>query len=602
MAFPSSPTNNQTATVNGILYIYSSANRTWTRQAVQAGEKTTTSATAPTNPGPGDVWYNSTNDTILTYMFDGANWWWVDRDGPTFGTGNNIYGNASITGNLVVGGNLQVTGNVTTVNYETILYTETANILTANSITVSGNITAGNVIATTNYGNVVATTATYSGNVGIGTTSPADLLTLDNQSASSTAGLSLYSSGILDARIYSNSANLVFNSLRTNPIAWQINSSTVMTLNGSGQLGIGTTSPAVSLDISARTDAISMPIGTTAQRPGTLYAGMHRYNSSTNSPEWYSTNTSTWQPMAQQAGYLAQIFALAGGGGGGGGESNPGGDGGGGGGGGGIVNTFTTLAPGTSYSVIVGGGGAGGTPGASGSGNGVGTPGGNSVFGYTSTQPLAYAFGGGAGGDGNQNPPTPGGSGGGAGNQYSVNMYGAGPVYGQGYAGGDAAVSNTSYRGGSGGGGAGGPGTVRTSNNGANGGSPTYVGIAGAMYTTSGAQPPYYGGGGGGGPCGTGSAGTGSNGVVSNGGNGATTTVAATAGTASTGTGGGGGVGQNVATTYYYGAAGGSGVVIISYQSTSQKGTGGTVTSYAPGPNGLTYWVHTFTSSGTYTA
>ena len=42
--------------------------------------------------------------------------------------------------------------------------------------------------------------------------------------------------------------------------------------------------------------------------------------------------------------------------------------------------------------------------------------------------------------------------------------------------------------------------------------------------------------------------------------------------------------------------AGGSGLVVIRYQSGSQKGTGGTVTS------GGGYYYHTFTSSGTYVA
>jgi hypothetical protein len=45
---------------------------------------------------------------------------------------------------------------------------------------------------------------------------------------------------------------------------------------------------------------------------------------------------------------------------------------------------------------------------------------------------------------------------------------------------------------------------------------------------------------------------------------------------------------------------GGAGVVIVSYQYPSQRGSGGTVTSYTSG--GFTYWVHTFTSSGTFVA
>jgi len=46
------------------------------------------------------------------------------------------------------------------------------------------------------------------------------------------------------------------------------------------------------------------------------------------------------------------------------------------------------------------------------------------------------------------------------------------------------------------------------------------------------------------------------------------------------------------------GGAGGSGIVVLRYASDKQKGSGGTITSYSSG--GTTYWVHTFTSSGTF--
>jgi hypothetical protein len=47
-------------------------------------------------------------------------------------------------------------------------------------------------------------------------------------------------------------------------------------------------------------------------------------------------------------------------------------------------------------------------------------------------------------------------------------------------------------------------------------------------------------------------------------------------------------------------ANGGSGIVIISYQSNSQRSSTGEINSYTS--NGLTYWVHVFTTTGTYTA
>jgi hypothetical protein len=68
-----------------------------------------------------------------------------------------------------------------------------------------------------------------------------------------------------------------------------------------------------------------------------------------------------------------------------------------------------------------------------------------------------------------------------------------------------------------------------------------------------------------------------------------------TAGTVNTG-GGGGGYGN----TGFSGATGGSGIVIISYSSLARRGTGGAVTSYSL--SGNTFWVHTFTASGTFTA
>ena len=55
-----------------------------------------------------------------------------------------VYSGNITANNLVLSGNLQVAGNITTVNYETVTYTETANVLTANTLTVSGNVNVNN--------------------------------------------------------------------------------------------------------------------------------------------------------------------------------------------------------------------------------------------------------------------------------------------------------------------------------------------------------------------------------------------------------------------------------------------------------------------------
>ena len=69
-------------------------------------------------------------------------------------------------------------------------------------------------------------------------------------------------------------------------IAFEVDAgSEKMRINNSGNVGIGTTSPAVSLDISA-TDAVQMPVGVTNDRP-TGANGMLRYNSTNNGFEGY---------------------------------------------------------------------------------------------------------------------------------------------------------------------------------------------------------------------------------------------------------------------------------------------------------------------------
>ena len=82
MSFPLSPTNGQTAVVNGITYQYSTTTTAWSR-VPQSYSRTTTSTVAPVNPTPvaGDQWYNTTNDTLYRYTFDGVASYWVDITG-----------------------------------------------------------------------------------------------------------------------------------------------------------------------------------------------------------------------------------------------------------------------------------------------------------------------------------------------------------------------------------------------------------------------------------------------------------------------------------------------------------------------------------------
>ena len=68
------------------------------------------------------------------------------------------------------------------------------------------------------------------------------------------------------------------------------------------RVGINQTTPDVSLDLGANTDAIHVPVGTTAQRPASPAAGYFRYNTTTGGFEGY---TDSWGAIAGSGGGTA---------------------------------------------------------------------------------------------------------------------------------------------------------------------------------------------------------------------------------------------------------------------------------------------------------
>lgn len=312
----------------------------------------------------------------------------------------------------------------------------------------------------------------------------------------------------------------------------------------------------VSDQANTSTGYMMMPVGTTAQRPGTPASGMFRMNTTTGEPEWYDTVTASWIAFSDSPNYEVEYLVIAG-----------------------------------------GGSGDGTSP----------TNGSNSVFGSIT------AIGGGRGGASGSLSGSSGGSGGGA--SYQSGSGGSGTT-GQGYSGGSNA--SAAY-GGGGGGGAGGVGQNATSVVGGNGGAGITSSITGSAVARGGGgggvgRSPSAGGtatagGGNGGSSGVGSAGSANTGGGGGGGDGgggaggyrcsvqgessgggssAETRLPVIAGTAYTVTVGAGGTGGA-------GGQGGSGIVVVRYAG-AQRGTGGTVT-FAGG-----YTIHTFTSSGTFTA
>lgn len=284
--------------------------------------------------------------------------------------------------------------------------------------------------------------------------------------------------------------------------------------------------------------ALTIPVGTTAQRPGTPATGMTRYNTTTST--WEAYIDGGWQPLNSSVVTNYQQFTssttwtvpagvkfvnvLIVGGGGGGGTI-----GGGGGGGGGVVFVANyPVTPGASVSIVVGAGGAPAT-----------------TAQYSQFNGDMIAWGGGGGSTntdtsfGNLGGPKLGASGGGAG-ATSTQLGTPAPGSSQGSAGGWAPIASPYPAGGGGGAGSvGGNGTGSTNG-------PGGTGVFYKMFAAYG-QSGWFGGGGGGGYQGNtlGAAGLGGGGAGN------------VAGTANTG-GGGGGV-------YTTGTNGGSGVVIVAW-------------------------------------
>jgi hypothetical protein len=326
------------------------------------------------------------------------------------------------------------------------------------------------------------------------------------------------------------------------------------------------------------TGYLRLPVGTSAQRPGSPVIGDTRLNTDRNLVEFYSGTT--WVGIGQfegsggtvttAGGYRTHVFTSPGnligsqgsasaevlivaGGGGGGGST-----GGGGGAGGLLYGTNVGIVSGTNAVTV--GAGVARTLAYEPAGN-VATSGTNGNPSSFLTFTAVGGGGGGSGGDRTSSVAKTGGSGGGgyahpgnspaSGVGFSGTQTPNGIMTGYGNAGGDGNATGNGYSGGGGGAGAAGAS-----------GQPSFAGAGGAgrTYSISGTSTTYAGGGGGGANTNgaAGGSGGGGNGASYNG---APSTPGGYDATANTGGGGGGG--------WLYqgggGGAGGSGIIIIKY-------------------------------------
>jgi hypothetical protein len=186
--------------------------------------------------------------------------------GRVIATGN-IQSSANVTGaNLVASANLvsvgaAVSGNITG-----------GNLLTAGLVIATGNITGGNLI-TPNL--VSATTVTATGNITGGNVNTSSL-TLNGSNINSNA-----------ARITINSADL--------DVDFAVDGDTVANVfyidAGTGTVSIGSSTQTTNAILAMNaTNSFLMPVGNTAQRPGTGVTGMLRFNSTLDAVEVYDTD------------------------------------------------------------------------------------------------------------------------------------------------------------------------------------------------------------------------------------------------------------------------------------------------------------------------
>jgi hypothetical protein len=139
MSFPVSPSDGQVAVINNVTYGYSTALKTWTRVA---SPLSTTSSVPPANPSVGITWYNTADDTLYRYTFDGTSYYWVDIITPTV-TSNATISSSNINGNLIVTGNT----NSNSVYANSYYYANGVSLIQAN--VTYNSVTSNTVNATT---------------------------------------------------------------------------------------------------------------------------------------------------------------------------------------------------------------------------------------------------------------------------------------------------------------------------------------------------------------------------------------------------------------------------------------------------------------------
>ena len=232
--------------------------------------------------------------------------------------------NISIAGNATITGNLTVSGTTTTVNSNTVNIGD--NILVLNSDeTGTPSQDAGFEIergTSTNktliwnetsdkwtVGSETFVAGTFEGALtGDVTGTVSDISNHDTDSLSEGSTNLYYTDARVESYLDGGTSTPTFASgIISGDLT--VDTNTLFVDSTNNRVGIGNATPDVSLDIGSFTDAMHVPVGTTAQRPGSPAAGYFRYNSTTSQFEGYTTE---WGAIAGSGGSAMETDTFTG--------------------------------------------------------------------------------------------------------------------------------------------------------------------------------------------------------------------------------------------------------------------------------------------------